>query len=105
MYSNKQKGTGMQQRIFVVITTIMAIVALAIGALAIQSIIQEDAISCDVQSVTVNHGDTLWGIVETYCPKERLRTGDVVSEVIDLNGNPSIRKGQVIVLPFNKGGK
>ena len=59
--------------------------------------------TCVITSVTVKEGDTLWGIAEKYCP-DHLRTGEVVSEIVAINGGiVSIHAGQVINLPFKEG--
>jgi cell division protein YceG involved in septum cleavage len=106
MYTNNKKGSNMRiERMLLVITIVMTFIALALGALAINQLTQEDQISCQVDKVTVSQGDTVWGIAQTHCPEYRLRTGDVVSIIIDMNGNSSIHPNQVISLPYKKGDK
>ena len=94
------------KRILLFITIVMTFTTLALGALAINGIAQEDQISCQVDKVKVNQGDTVWGIAQTHCPKYRLRTGDIVSVIIEMNGgNPSIYPNKTIYLPVKKGNK
>lgn len=49
-------------------------------------------------SYTVQPGDTLWGIAETYCPESH--TGNVVLKIERLNGiSGYIQPGQVLEVP------
>ena len=59
----------------------------------------EDPIRCSVASVTVRPNDTMWSIAERHCSPSH-RTGDIVQEMIDLNGGtPAIQVGQIVFLP------
>jgi LysM repeat protein len=87
---------------------IVALLLISIGYLAVDkttSLVKEDDAFCVVPQVTVKPNDTLWDIVRTHCPDQHFRTGDVVLQVIEMNGNPSIYPNQVIYLPVKKGNK
>jgi hypothetical protein len=107
MYTHNKKGYGMKA-VYIRRRVVVALLLVAIGYFAVNEtvdLMKEDDAFCIVPEVKVNHNDTIWDIVETYCPDQRFRTGDVVLEVIEMNGNPSIYPNQVIFLPFNKGDK
>jgi uncharacterized membrane protein YoaK (UPF0700 family) len=77
---------------------------LVIGVIKVAQFVHQESPTCVVASVTAKQGDTLWGISEEHCP-DHLRTGETVSIISEMNGGiGNIRVGQVINLPFKKGG-
>jgi len=107
VYTHNKKVYSMKA-VYIRRRVIVALLLVTIGCFAVDktaSLVKEDDAFCVVPQVTVNPNDTLWGIVRTHCPDQHFRTGDVVLQVIEMNGNPSIYPNQVIVLPFKKGNK
>jgi LysM repeat protein len=107
MYTHNKKGYSMKA-VYVRRRVVVALLLIAMGYLAVDktaSLVKEDDAFCIVPQVKVNPNDTLWGIVRTHCPDQHYRTGDVVLQVIEMNGNPSIYPNQVIYLPVKKGNK
>jgi hypothetical protein len=107
MYTNNKKGYSMKavyiRRRVIVALCLVALTYLAVDKTA--SLTKEDDAFCVVPQVKVNPNDTLWDIVRTHCPDQHFRTGDVVLDVIEMNGNPSIYPNQIINLPYKKGDK
>jgi len=90
----------------VIDTLFAALVAtfLVIGVIKVAQFVHQESPTCVVASVTAKQGDTLWGISEEHCP-DHLRTGETVSIISEMNGGiGNVRVGQVINLPFKKGG-
>lgn len=107
MNTHNKKGYSMKA-VYIRRRVIIALCLVGIGYLAVDKtarLMKEDDAFCVVPQVKVNPNDTLWDIVRTYCPDQHFRTGDVVLEVIEMNGNSSIHPNQVISLPFKKGDK
>ena len=108
--TNKQKGVRNMRTVYknnaaVIDVLIAAVVAtlVAIGAIKVAQLVHQDPPTCAITAVAAQDGDTLWGIVEKYCP-DHLRTGETVTKVIAMNnGIVNIRVGQVINLPFKEG--
>ena len=77
----------------------LGLICAAIGAVSLYAVLQEEAISCPIAVVTAKQGDSLSSIAEHYCSSERLRMGEVVDIMVELNHGPDIYPGQVIYLP------
>ena len=82
----------------------LAATLITVGVIKLAQFVHQDPPTCVVASVTAKQGDTWWGISEEYCP-DHLRTGETVSIISEMNGGTgNVRVGQVINLPFKKGG-
>jgi nucleoid-associated protein YgaU len=82
----------------------LAATLMTVGVIKLAQFVHQDPPTCVVASVTAKQGDTWWGISEEYCP-DHLRTGETVSIISEMNGGTgNVRVGQVINLPFKKGG-
>jgi hypothetical protein len=85
------KAVYIRRRIMVVLLPIL----LGWGLIELSS---EEPIRCSVTSVTAAPGDTLWGLAEEYCTPRHL-TGEVVSDMVDLNKSADVRVGQIVWFP------
>ena len=85
------KAVYIRRRITVILLTIF----LGWGLIELLS---EEPIRCSVTSVTAVPGSTLWNLAEEHCAP-RHRTGEIVSEMVELNGSAEVRVGQVIWFP------
>lgn len=79
----------------------LGLICAAIGVISLFAALQQEAPACPVAVVTANQGDSLYSIGEHYCPNERLRMGQLVDIMVQMNNGPDIYPGQVIYLPFN----
>jgi hypothetical protein len=78
----------------------LGLICAAIGAVSLYAVLQEKAITCPIAVVTAKQGDSLSSIAEHYCPNERLRMGQLVDIMVQMNNGPDIYPGQAIFLPF-----
>ena len=84
--------------------TVGVLLFLILGVVAAVSLFNSQSVhTARTTTVTVEQGDTLWTLAETFDPKDDPRT--VVQEIERLNGLSStdIQPGQVLVVP--EGGK
>lgn len=82
----------------------LAATLITVGVIKLAQFVHQESSTCVVASVTAKQGDTFWGIAREYCT-DHFRTGETVSEMIAINGEiGKVRVGQVINLPFKKGG-
>ena len=85
------KAVYIRRRIMVILLALF----LGWGLIELSS---EEGVKCSVTSVTAAHGDTLWGLAEEYCTPRHL-TGEVVSDMVDLNKSADVRVGQLVWFP------
>lgn len=85
------KAVYIRRRIMVILLAIF----LGWGLIELSS---EEPIRCSVTSVKAAAGDTLWGLAEEHCAP-RHRTGEIVSEMVELNSSAEVRVGQLIWFP------
>ena len=78
----------------------LGLICTAIGAISLFAVLDQEDPNCPVAVVTANQGDSLYSIGEHYCPNERLRMGQLVDIMVQINNGPDIYPGQVIFLPF-----
>lgn len=93
----RRRQVRSRQVAFALLLTIAAVCSLAMAAAP------RRAASVDrrpLLAVTVDRGDSLWGLVARYGPKDRdIRL--MIDEVLRINGlaSPELQPGQVVLIP------
>lgn len=75
-------------------------IAAILSIMAINAIVNEPEVQCEIPVVRAQSGDTMWDIAYKNCPKFRHRMDDVMSIVIKMNGKATVEVGQMVVLPW-----
>lgn len=90
------RKTYIRRRIVVCIAAILSI-------MAVNAVISQPEVVCEVPVVRAQAGDTMWSLGEKYCPDFSDDMGDVVHIIIDMNGTSQVQVGQMVVLPWKEG--
>jgi|LauGreDrversion4_2_1035121.scaffolds.fasta_scaffold109781_1 hypothetical protein len=82
-------------------TLVGILVALFIGfAIGLFGKLGIEPVSCPVESVTANYGDSFWTIDSQIGCKGGLNKQDRISQLIKFNGGQDqIRQGQLVIFP------
>jgi hypothetical protein len=78
----------------------LGLICAAVGVISLFAVLQQEAPVCPVAVVIASQGDSLYSIGEQHCPNERLRMGQLVDIMVQMNNGPDIYPGQAIFLPF-----
>ena len=78
---------------FIVVAVIVTVLLIVVMARTNE---KHSAYECDVDSVIVTQGDTIWGIANKHCGGN---IENAVYQISELNGGSSLQIGQRLVLP------